>query len=327
MKRQYLDEIRKLLARYVISREEVDDIVADYDRMYEDGLSRGLDDKGVVEFLGTPEKVVEDLGESYERRPDGKRRNGKYIALMPFLSVIAFFILGFGFGLWHPGWLVFLAIPVAGIVLGEGHGPSMSTLTALSPFMAVVAFILIGWYTGAWHPAWLVFLAIPIFGALSDRKWKGRIFAILLLLSVGAYLYCGYVLDEWQRGVLVFLVPLVYGAAVGAFDTMAELRRLGKLPRSERNFRIAMAAVVIGSVALYAILGFAVGWWAYAWLVFLAIPMAAIIAKAGRANRLVALSPFLATILFFVLGFVFDAWAYAWIAFLMIPMIAIVKNA
>jgi len=327
MKRQYLDEIRKLLGRYVITDAEIDDIIADYDRMYEDGLARGMNDATVIDFLGKPEKIVRELGDSYSRKPGRGAKNGKIIALTPFIAVIVYFFLGFGLGAWHPGWLVFFLIPVTAIVLGNEERNLMSTLTALSPFAAVGTFFVLGEVFGAWHPGWLVFLLIPIVGALSDRKWKGYVFAALLVLSAGIYLYFGYTQDAWALGALAFVIPLVFGAAVGAVDTFVEWKTLGSLPRTERNFKIAMILVVFGAVALYVALGIAFLWWGYAWLVFLAIPMFAILAKAGSKGRIVALSPFIATILFFLLGFIFQAWAYAWIVFLLIPMTAIIKNA
>lgn len=327
MKQNYLHEIRTLMSRYVVTAAEIDDIIADYDRMYEDGLARGLDDAGVIELLGTPEKVVAGLGENYARKPGKAQKNGKIVALSPFLAVIAFFVLGFAFDLWHPGWLVFLAIPVTAILLGGERRRPIEILTALSPFFAVTAFILLGDYYGAWHPAWLVFLAIPILGALADRNWKGRVFALTLAAAAGCYLYVGYTDGRWALGALAFLVPLIYGAAVGAIDIVIDWRGLSGLARPERSFRLAMAGVVVLAAAIYLIVGFAFGWWAFGWLVFLAIPMVAILLKANRKARIVALSPFIATILFFVLGFAFDAWAYAWLAFLLIPMTAIVRNA
>ena len=33
-------------------------------------------------------------------------------SLYPILAVAGFFVLGFAFDLWHPGWLLFLTIPV-----------------------------------------------------------------------------------------------------------------------------------------------------------------------------------------------------------------------
>jgi hypothetical protein len=34
------------------------------------------------------------------------------------LAVASFMILGMGFNLWHPGWVVFLAVPLYSIVAG-----------------------------------------------------------------------------------------------------------------------------------------------------------------------------------------------------------------
>ncbi len=327
MKKQYLDEIRVLLGRYVITAAEINDIIGDYDRMYEDGLAKGMNDEEVVAFLGKPEKVVRDLGDSYERKPGKPNRQGKIIALMPFLCVIAYFLIGFVGHAWHPGWLVFLAIPVSAIVFGHTGRGFAHKLTALSPFIAVVAFIILGEY-GYWNPGWLVFLLIPMFGALSDRSWKGKVFALTLLLAAGGYLYCGYALNSWGYGALSFLLPLVFGAATGFVDIVVDWKDYRKLPLAQRRFVLMMWFVVLAAAATYVILGFALGWWGYAWLVFLVIPMYPIIAKGGVKNRIVALSPFLATILFFLLGFLVPgAWAYAWIAFLLIPMTAILKNA
>lgn len=43
---------------------------------------------------------------------------GMVTGLVALLAVIAYMILGFAFGLWHPGWLVFMAIPIAGAITG-----------------------------------------------------------------------------------------------------------------------------------------------------------------------------------------------------------------
>ena len=39
-------------------------------------------------------------------------------SLFPILAVAGFFVLGFGYGLWHQGWLLFLTIPVYYILFG-----------------------------------------------------------------------------------------------------------------------------------------------------------------------------------------------------------------
>lgn len=48
--------------------------------------------------------------------------------------------------------------------------------------------------------------------------------------------------------------------------------------------------------------------------------------KRSKGNKLVAISPFIATILFFITGFYYDGWSYGWLFFLMIPMLAILFN-
>jgi hypothetical protein len=45
-----------------------------------------------------------------------------------------------------------------------------------------------------------------------------------------------------------------------------------------------------------------------------------------NANKMIALMPFIATILFFIIGFGFDGWTWGWMAFLLIPMVAIFMN-
>lgn len=46
-----------------------------------------------------------------------------------------------------------------------------------------------------------------------------------------------------------------------------------------------------------------------------------------QGNKIVAVSPFVATICFFISGFYFDGWQYGWLFFLMIPMLGILFNS
>lgn len=75
------------------------------------------------------------------------------------LAVLSFLLLGLGWGLWHPGWIVFLAIPLyACITKGSAEG-TMSML-------ATILYFLLGSIWGLWHPGWIVFLLIPLGTAL-----------------------------------------------------------------------------------------------------------------------------------------------------------------
>jgi hypothetical protein len=79
--------------------------------------------------------------------------------------IIAYIVLGIGFNLWHPGWLIFLLIPVAMMFYSNSNIP----FVAYSPFVATATFILLGHYFDLYHIAWLVFLIIPMAGILSDN--------------------------------------------------------------------------------------------------------------------------------------------------------------
>lgn len=42
-----------------------------------------------------------------------------------------------------------------------------------------------------------------------------------------------------------------------------------------------------------------------------------------KGNKIIAIMPFIATVIFFVLGFAFDLWTFSWMAYLLIPVTAI----
>lgn len=80
---------------------------------------------------------------------------------VPILSVIAFLLLGFLGGWWHPGWVVFFAIPlypslVKAIRCRNPHHFAY-------PVFTVPAYILLGHFFHWWHPGWVIFLTIPLY--------------------------------------------------------------------------------------------------------------------------------------------------------------------
>ena len=80
----------------------------------------------------------------------------KIIAATPFVSLIIFLILGFCFGLWHPGWTAFLLVPLVPIILG------VKKIKHVYPFICGIAYLLMGFFANLWHPGWIIFLTIPI---------------------------------------------------------------------------------------------------------------------------------------------------------------------
>ena len=94
---------------------------------------------------------------------------GKVVAITPFVCVIVYLLLGFLEGLWHPGWLVFLLIPIVPLVLKLFSG-RRGSLIAFLELLVVVAYLLLGFLGGWWHPGWIIFLLMPIIGILFGKK-------------------------------------------------------------------------------------------------------------------------------------------------------------
>ncbi len=318
MKQQYLEQLRVQLQCYDMTSDELKDIINDYEQMYNDGLSRGLSDEEVYAFLGKPEKVVDDLKDNYAYIETNIRsHNGKIIAVMPFVSVLLYFFLGMFYDFWHPGWLVFLLIPVSAIILNKNKN-LISTLTALSPFIATTVFIIIGYFTHIYNPTWSIFLLIPLIGALnSENRFQGIGFAISLLIASILYMYLGYTLGDWLLAATAFFIPIAFGLFTGSI----------KIHLFHQRQSLPITITFFVTVIIYFGFGFLYSTWAYLWMIFLLIPMIAIFLNVHDKNKIVALMPFMSTIIFFTLGYFFGLWAFSWIAFLLIPVVAIIRNA
>ena len=103
-------------------------------------------------------------GSYYEakRREEEQRRRRKSDASYPMLMTVLYLVLGFVFGLWHPGWLVFLTIPL--------HYLHFDSLRArlTHPVSITLIYLVLGCFFDLWHPGWLIFFVIPL-GAV--RGW------------------------------------------------------------------------------------------------------------------------------------------------------------
>ncbi|MDE6660941.1 MAG: hypothetical protein K2J93_03845 [Anaeroplasmataceae bacterium] len=80
----------------------------------------------------------------------------KIIAATPMITIIIYLLLGFCLDAWHPGWIVFFAIPIVPMLLGK------VTLMGLYPLLVVIAYLLMGLIGNLWHPGWIIFLTIPV---------------------------------------------------------------------------------------------------------------------------------------------------------------------
>lgn len=114
------------------------------------------------------------------------KSNGKYdrrhariqlLKRIPFVLVvlIAFFLLGSVWGLWHPAWLLFMLIPVYASLVSAIE--KRSPIKFCYPVLTAFIYLLLGFYCGWWHPGWIIFLTIPVYYCVVPDKaeFKGTV--------------------------------------------------------------------------------------------------------------------------------------------------------
>lgn len=317
-KKLYLEALKDILMAHDIRNEEIKDVLLDYEQMYDDALQRGLSDEEVYNLLGEPKHVYYELRDTLSQKA-AKKHSNKIVALMPFIAVITFMIIGLTTDVWHPTWMVFLLIPVTAILLNTTH---KEKIVALSPFVAIIIFMLIGTYTDYWTPTWLVFLIIPISSMIYEKNNVKRIIFIgSLLIAAGFYLYMGYVYDDFMIGLFGFLLP----AIVILYYTELKFELLIKDPLRRKNGIIFFIILVL-SLTTFLSLGLFADGWGYSWMFVLLIPIASIFLF-DKSKKFTPYMPFIAVIIFYTLGYFFGLFEISWIAFLLIPIVAVIENA
>ena len=364
MKGKYLEDLKKLLDDYQMDESERLDIINDYSEMYDSWGDKGLMDDEISKKLGHPRSIIRELTEGYKKVERPLPGSEKVISLSPFVATIAFLILGFGLDLWHPGWMVFLLIPVTAIIMGMGKTKNEHLTTALSPFVATTIFLLLGFVYDLWHPGWMVFLLTPVLGIWNSRYTMKRIdlFTALspFIASIG-YVVLG-MYGYWVEGWVIFmLIPMlgiwhhknksmmIFWELLGILGIVGYLyigttyadswqyAWLTFVPFIVVSFfngdwEITIdknndyRLVIALSIAAFLLTGFFLDAWAVCWLFFLSIPVYSIIKETGPKERAVALTPFIAITIFMLVGYYADLWHLAWIVFIIIPMTAVIKH-
>ena len=364
MKRDFLNQLRQSLTEQKASQKDIDDILSDYDQLYDDALGSGKSDADVLQILGSPEEIVSDLLDTLQIKKE-KNIKTKIIAIMPFISLIIFFILGFYQNLWSIAWLVFLAIPISAIllqtrlkqgliavtpflsviiylILGWGYNlwsygwlvflsiPIVSILlnvplrkipVSISPFLAVIIFFILGFVYDLWNPGWLVFLLIPMISILNIKnKLKLILYELSFILAIGFYLYMGYVQGSWTYGAFGFILPFGMGLVFSDIQFVS-----GDFKGPNKKKAIILVSCIPLIISIFVALGFIFNGWAWAWQVFLLIPVIALLLF--DKFRFTSMMPFFAVILFFSLGYFLNLFHISWLAFLLIPIAAILENA
>ena len=93
---------------------------------------------------------------------------------VPLFVVAAYLALGFLWDWWHPGWLLFLAIPVyyqLASMVGVADLRKKLNRFPIAP-LCVLVYLILGFAFDVWHPAWMLFLLIPVYHCLVSAIFK-----------------------------------------------------------------------------------------------------------------------------------------------------------
>ena len=79
---------------------------------------------------------------------------------------VIYLVLGFAFHLWHPGWIIFLTIPL--FYLPNDERGYLRLLG--NPVMVTIIYLLLGCYCNLWHPGWIIFLVMPLLNWVTRKR-------------------------------------------------------------------------------------------------------------------------------------------------------------
>lgn len=88
------------------------------------------------------------------------------------VAIVVYILAGLFFNLWHPGWLIFLLVPIIGSLIRavRRHNPDLFAY----PILALLVFLYAGIMYSVWHPAWAVFLTIPVYYSITGYFRRTR---------------------------------------------------------------------------------------------------------------------------------------------------------
>ncbi len=143
------------------------------------------------------EKVAPEVGPVWRfQRADGSVD----LRMVPYPIVVTliFLLIGALFDLWHPGWMLFLTIPIYYTALGPEGGFDLNRI----PFALLVSilYLVAGFAWDLWHPGWIIFFTIPLYYTMAGKLMKDRANqALIAVMVLGVFYLIGASLGHWFR--------------------------------------------------------------------------------------------------------------------------------
>ena len=131
-----------------------------------------VDDRKKNDSVRIDKKGVYVNGEKYDKHIFSHHKHFP-VAL---IIVITYVLIGCVWNAWHPGWLIFLLIPIWDSLL-EAIERSDAAKFAY-PVLTALVFLCLGIFAFLWHPGWFVFLTVPLYYSLveyyKDKKRRKK---------------------------------------------------------------------------------------------------------------------------------------------------------
>lgn len=79
---------------------------------------------------------------------------------------VLYFVISVMWNAWHPGWLLFLFIPIWHSLVEAIYKRNPNCFAY--PIFVTLVFLCLGFFGFLWHPGWVVFLTIPLYYSLTS---------------------------------------------------------------------------------------------------------------------------------------------------------------
>ena len=98
-----------------------------------------------------------DIGQEYDKEWSSHRHHFP----MWVVITVLYFVISVMWNAWHPGWLLFLFIPIWHSLVEAIYKKNPNCFAY--PVFATLVFLCLGFFGYLWHPGWVVFLTIPLY--------------------------------------------------------------------------------------------------------------------------------------------------------------------
>ncbi len=119
-----------------------------------------VDDKKKGENVHIDKKGVYVNGEKYDKEWISHHAHFPVYLVI----TVTYIIIGAVWNAWHPGWLIFLLIPIWHTLIDAIEEKDADEFAY--PVLATLIFLCLGFFKFLWHPGWVIFITIPLYYSL-----------------------------------------------------------------------------------------------------------------------------------------------------------------